>query len=148
MILQSHKEHLDKLEQDRNVLLDSLTNVAPEVLEALAPEDRYQFSKMLRLKVFGKLDAEIVGISSDSVESHRSYAKKHGLSFTLLSDEGDKVRKSYGVSNTLGLFAGRVTYVIYEPGVIRHVFSSQLGTKRHVEEALEILTSIGRHHGT
>jgi thioredoxin-dependent peroxiredoxin len=92
---------------------------------------------------FGKLDAEVVGISSDSVESHRSFAKKHGLPFTLLSDEGGKVRKLYGVSNTLGLFLGRVTYVLDEQGVIRHVFSSQLGAKRHVEEALKILLSIG-----
>ena len=92
---------------------------------------------------FGKLDAEVVGISSDSVESHRSFAKKHGLPFTLLSDEGGKVRKLYGVSNTLGLFPGRVTYVLDEQGVIRHVFSSQLGAKRHVEEALKILLSIG-----
>jgi thioredoxin-dependent peroxiredoxin len=92
---------------------------------------------------FGKLDAEVVGISSDSVESHRSFAKKHGLPFTLLSDEGGKVRKLYGVSNTLGLFPGRVTYVLDEQGVIRHVFSSQLDTKRHVEEALKVLLSIG-----
>jgi thioredoxin-dependent peroxiredoxin len=92
---------------------------------------------------FSKLDAVVVGISSDSVESHRSFAKKHGLPFTLLSDEGGKVRKLYGVSNTLGLFPGRVTYVLDEQGVIRHVFSSQLGARRHVEEALEILTSIG-----
>jgi thioredoxin-dependent peroxiredoxin len=96
---------------------------------------------------FRKLDAEVVGISSDSVESHRSFAEKHGLPFTLLSDEGGKVRKLYGVSNTFGLFPGRVTYVIDEKGVIRHVFSSQLGTKRHVEEALRILPSIGYHNG-
>ena len=88
---------------------------------------------------FSKLDAEVVGISSDSVESHRSFAGKHRLPFTLLSDEGGKVRKLYGVSNTLGLFPGRVTYVLDEQGVIRRVFSSQLGTRRHVEEALKTL---------
>jgi peroxiredoxin Q/BCP len=54
----------------------------------------------------------------------------------------------YGVSNTFGLLPGRVTYVIDEKGVIRHVFSSQLGAKRHVEEALKVLTSIGSHNGT
>jgi peroxiredoxin Q/BCP len=97
---------------------------------------------------FRKLDCEVVGISSDSVESHRSFAERHGLPFTLLSDEGGKVRKLYGVSNTFGLFPGRVTYVIDQQGVIRHVFSSQLGARRHVEEALKILPSIGRHNGT
>ena len=96
---------------------------------------------------FRKLDAEVVGISSDSVESHRSFAKKYGLPFTLLSDEGGKVRKLYGVSNTFGLFPGRVTYVIDKKGVIRHVFSSQLDARRHVEEALRILPSIGYLNG-
>jgi thioredoxin-dependent peroxiredoxin len=52
------------------------------------------------------------------------------------------VRKLYGVPNTLGLFPGRVTYVIDEEGVVRHIFSSQLGVSRHVEEALEALGSI------
>ena len=93
---------------------------------------------------FGKLDAEVVGISSDSVESHRRFASKHDLPFTLLSDEGGKVRRLYGVPNPFGLFPGRVTYIIDEEGVVRHVFSSQLGVERHVEEALKALQSINQ----
>jgi len=108
--------------------------------EACAFRDNYE--------AFSELDAEVVGISSDSVESHRSFAREHRLPFTLLSDEGGKVRKLYGVSSTFGLLPGRVTYVIDEKGVIRHVFSSQLGANRHVEEALKVLTSIGSHNGT
>lgn len=88
---------------------------------------------------FGNPDAEVIGISSDSVESHRNFAERHDLPFTLLSDEGAKVRKLYGVPNTLGLFPGRVTYVIDEEGVVKHVFSSQLGVERHVEEAIKAL---------
>jgi peroxiredoxin Q/BCP len=88
---------------------------------------------------FGKLDAEVIGISSDSVESHRAFADKHDLPFALLSDEGGKVRKLYGVPNTLGLFPGRVTYVVDEAGVVRYVFSSQLGVERHVQEAIDAL---------
>ena len=92
---------------------------------------------------FRKLDAEIIGISSDSVESHEHFAKKYNLPFTLLSDEGGKVRKLYSVPNTFGLFPGRVTYVIDEEGMVRHVFSSQVEAGRHVEEAVEVLKSIG-----
>jgi thioredoxin-dependent peroxiredoxin len=92
---------------------------------------------------FGKLDAEVMGISSDSVESHRSFAAKHDLPFTLLSDEEGKVRRLYGVPASLGLFPGRVTYVIDKEGVVRHLFSSQLGVEKHVEEALRALHSIG-----
>jgi thioredoxin-dependent peroxiredoxin len=87
----------------------------------------------------GKLDAEVIGISSDSVESHREFAEKHDLPFALLSDEGGKLRKLYGVPNTLGLVPGRVTYIIDEQGVVRHIFSSQLGVERHVQEAIEAL---------
>ena len=52
------------------------------------------------------------------------------------------MRKLYGVPNTLGLFPGRATYVIDEEGVVRHVFSSQLGVTRHVEQALEAFKAI------
>ena len=91
---------------------------------------------------FRELHAEVIGISSNSVESHRSFAAEHELPFTLLSDEGGKVRKLYGASSTFGLFPGRVTYVLDEEGVVRHIFSSQLGVKKHVEEALEALRSM------
>jgi len=91
---------------------------------------------------FGKLDAEVIGISFDSVESHRRFAEKHNLSFTLLSDEGGKVRRMYGVPNTFGIFPGRVTYIIDEAGVVRHVFSSQIGAVKHVEGALKSLAAL------
>jgi peroxiredoxin Q/BCP len=90
---------------------------------------------------FSKLDAQVIGISSDSVESHRRFAAKHDLSFPLLSDEGGNIRRLYGVPKTFGLFPGRVTYVIDKEGVVRHVFSSQLSVQRHVQEALAALRS-------
>ena len=91
---------------------------------------------------FEKLEAEVIGVSSDSTKSHQRFAQRHGLPFVLLSDEEGEVRKLYGVPNTLGLFPGRVTYVIDNKGVVRHVFSSQLGVTKHVEEALVALESI------
>jgi thioredoxin-dependent peroxiredoxin len=95
-----------------------------------------------RFEELVRLDAEIIGISSDSVASHRGFAEKHKLPFTLLSDQEGKVRRLYGVPNTIGLFPGRVTYVIDKEGVVRHVFSSQIGVEKHVEEALKTLESI------
>lgn len=92
---------------------------------------------------FGKLEAEVIGVSSDSVESHARFAEKHSLPFSLLSDQGGEVRKLYRVPNTLlGLFPGRVTYVIDKEGVVRRVFSSQINATRHVDEALKTLRSI------
>ena len=102
--------------------------------EACAFRDEYE--------QFSELDTEVIGISSDSVDSHKSFAKKHNLPFTLLSDKGEKVRRLYNVPNTFGLFPGRVTYVIDQEGIVRHVFSSQIGVERHVQEALEALHSI------
>ena len=90
----------------------------------------------------GKLNAEVIGISSDSVYSHRSFAEKHKLPFTLLSDEGGKVRRLYDVPNSFGLFPGRVTYVIDEEGVVRNVYSSQIAVEKHIQEALRTLRSI------
>ncbi|HEX2183602.1 MAG TPA: peroxiredoxin [Rubrobacteraceae bacterium] len=91
---------------------------------------------------FARLDAEVIGISSDPVASHERFARKHDLPYTLLSDEGGRVRRLYGVPSTFGLFPGRVTYVIDEECVVRHVFSSQLGVTRHAEEALGALREI------
>ncbi len=99
-------------------------------------------------EAFGKLDAEVIGVSSDSVESHRRFAGKHDLPFTLLSDEGGTARMLYGVPNTLVIFPGRVTYVIDGEGIVRHIFSSQLDVEKHVEEAIEGLKSIGSDNQT
>src|SRR6476619_6589844 len=52
---------------------------------------------------FKAAGAEVVGISSDSASSHQAFAQHHRLPFILVSDEGGKVRKQYGVPSTLGL---------------------------------------------
>ncbi len=92
---------------------------------------------------FGELGAEVVGISSDSVESHEEFAGDCNLPFKILSDSGGAVRKSYGVQSSMGFLPGRVTYVIDKGGTVRYIFSSQLHATRHVQEALESLRSIG-----
>src|SRR5438132_13625942 len=76
-------------------------------------------------EAFKDLGAEVIGISSDSQNSHRDFAQHHHLPFILLSDVDGSVRKAYGVKKTLGLFAGRVSFVIDKRGIIRLIFSSQ-----------------------
>jgi thioredoxin-dependent peroxiredoxin len=83
--------------------------------------------------------AVVVGISGDSIESHQKFAEKHRLPFTLLADTDGAVRNSYGTGKTLGLFPGRVTYVIDPEGVVRKVFSSQFRPKKHIDEALSTI---------
>jgi peroxiredoxin Q/BCP len=84
------------------------------------------------------LDAEVIGVSSQSVESHESFASRHNLPFILLSDKDSSVRKLFGISNTLGI-PGRVTFVIDKKGFVFLVYSSQIHPARHAEEALRAL---------
>jgi peroxiredoxin Q/BCP len=93
---------------------------------------------------FKELGAEVVGISPDSVSSHDRFAKDQQLPFLLLSDSGGSARRAYGVKTTLGLIAGRITFVIDKQGIIRHVYSSQIHPERHVREALTILRSLSK----
>ena len=89
---------------------------------------------------FADVNAVVIGISGQSVESHKAFAEKHRLTFTLLSDEGNKIRKQFGVpTNLFGLMPGRVTYVIDKTGKVVYIFNSQMNISGHIEESLKIL---------
>lgn len=88
---------------------------------------------------FRRADAQVLGISSDSEESHRKFRAKYDLPFPLLSDAGGRVRKLYGVRSMLGLIPGRETFVIDGNGTIRHVFNSQFKPEDHIRQALSAL---------
>jgi peroxiredoxin Q/BCP len=92
---------------------------------------------------FLKNGAEVIGISSDDVATHKRFAEEHQLPFTLLSDGDEKVRDMYGAWG-IGRTAGRVTFLIDKQGIIRMVFSSQIQPKKHISEALRVLTEINR----
>lgn len=89
------------------------------------------------------MGAEVMGVSSDSSETHDRFAESCKVKFPLLSDEGGRVREAYGVKSSFGFVPGRVTFVIDKTGVVRHVFSSQLNPTRHVSEAMQALRAIG-----
>ena len=90
---------------------------------------------------FQSANAEVIGISSDTSDSHARFASKYKLPFRLLSDRDSAVRRLYGVPSTLGLIPGRVTYVIDPKGIVRAVFNSQFNPKSHVEQSLEALVT-------
>ncbi|MEO9802916.1 MAG: peroxiredoxin [Reichenbachiella sp.] len=86
---------------------------------------------------FKNLDAEVFGISADSVNSHKRFATKHGLTFKLLSDSKNEVEKLFGVKrNLFGLLQERITFIFDEKGILIHSFQSQLNGKKHIREAL------------
>jgi peroxiredoxin Q/BCP len=80
--------------------------------------------------------AAVIGVSSDSVESHRKFAANRSLPFRLLADENGELRKRFGVPSTFGLMPGRVTYIIDKQGVVREILNSQLFANKHVAGAL------------
>ena len=86
-----------------------------------------------------KLDANVVGISPDSPESHRKFAEKKNLKVTLLSDPEKKVLKKYGAWG-LNKFRGkeymgviRSTFLVDPKGKIAHVWP-KVSVKGHAEE--------------
>jgi len=89
-------------------------------------------------EIFNEADAMIIGISSQSVESHKKFAEKYKLSFTLLSDENSIIRKMFGAFS-FGIVPGRVTYVVDKKGIVKYIFNSQTEATKHVDEALRIL---------
>src|SRR3989442_5270166 len=105
--------------------------------EACAFRDSYE--------VFKDAGAEVIGVSSDSVESHQQFAKEHQLPFILLSDLAGVIRKRYVVPTAFGL-PGRVTYIIDRQGIVRRIFFSQFTSKKHADEALETLQKIHDEH--
>src|SRR5262245_43943694 len=104
--------------------------------EACAFRDAYE--------TFVEAGATVIGISGDSLDRHRAFAQERKLPFLLVSDVDGSIRRLFGVPKTLGLIPGRVTYVIDQEGIVRHVFSSQFSAAAHVSEALEIVRQLAR----
>ena len=103
--------------------------------ESCSFRDRYQD--------FKEAGAEVIGVSGDSVESHKGFAAHHKLPFILLSDSQGKLRKLWQVPNTLG-FPGRVTYVVDKQGKVRMVFNSAFDAEKHVDKAVEMVKKLSQ----
>jgi peroxiredoxin Q/BCP len=91
---------------------------------------------------FMDLDAVVIGVCGDDVESHKRFLDRYLLPFTLLSDPKGIVRSLYGSTKAFGLLSGRYTFVVDKGGVIRRIFTSETNMKRHVDEALKVLREI------
>jgi peroxiredoxin Q/BCP len=102
--------------------------------EACAFRDSYE--------EFAEAGAQVIGVSSDSVDSHDRFARKYNLPFVLVADDGGAVRKRYGIPSTLGILPGRVTFVIDREGVVRHVFNSMVNIGKHIDGALDVVRSL------
>lgn len=98
------------------------------------------------LKVLADMGYKVLGVSPDSLESHRRFREKYGLNFPLLSDPDRKVAKSYGAYGERKMYGKitegmiRSTFLIDEDGRIRKAWYN-VKAKGHVESLLKELKS-------
>jgi peroxiredoxin Q/BCP len=88
--------------------------------------------------------AIVLGVSVDSVESHKKFKKKYGLNFPLLADTEKKLVESYGVWKEKSMYGKkymgieRTTFIIDEQGKISHIFP-KVKVDDHYDEVLDAL---------
>ncbi|NIN52849.1 MAG: thioredoxin-dependent thiol peroxidase [Nitrososphaeria archaeon] len=93
------------------------------------------------MKEFDEEDIVIVGVSKDSVESHKKFKTKHNLPFTLLSDPEGKVLDLYGVWKKKSLYGRtfmgteRTTFLIDEKGIVQKIYR-KVKVKGHAQICL------------
>ena len=93
---------------------------------------------------FEKLDAVVLGVSADSVESHAKFRAKYGLNFPLLADVDNEVSEAYGVWKEKSMYGRkfmgieRSTFLIDEDGVVAEVWR-RVKPKGHAEMLEEVL---------
>lgn len=89
---------------------------------------------------FAERDAVVLGISVDSIDSHKKFCAKEGLNFKLLADTDHKVTDSYGSLTNLGVvkFAARHTFLIDPDGKIAKVYASVNPVKHSAEVLAEL----------
>ncbi len=95
------------------------------------------------VEAFRKLGVEILGVSVDSVESHREWARElGGISYPMLADVDRKVVAAYGVLDREAGVARRVTFVIAPEGIVAYVVASHHNVGRSVEETLRVVRAL------
>ena len=98
---------------------------------------------------FERLDAVVLGVSSDSVKSHAQFRDKFELPFRLIADTGKAIHQAYGTWVEKKMYGKtsfgtqRATFIIGADGVIEHVFP-KVNAKGHAAEVAEILKSLKR----
>lgn len=94
---------------------------------------------------FERADTEVVGLSTDDLDTQERFAGAHRLPFRLLTDHDRIIAKGFGVLGLLRSLIGmvqRATFVIDKQGVIRGVFHHELAIDRHLADVRACLASI------
>lgn len=91
---------------------------------------------------FRKMNAAVLGVGSEDIESHKKWAGELELQFPLASDTEKSVAKAYGVLNEKIGLNFRGTFIIDPEGTIKYIVVSDLGTGRSVKEILRVLKAL------
>ncbi len=94
------------------------------------------------LEALAALGAEVVGVSTQDVDSHRAFAKRHQLPFRLIADPDKRIGRAYDTLGLLGV-SRRITYLIDPEGRIRDAYRSEARPRSHVERARSRLKEFG-----
>jgi len=87
-----------------------------------------------------KMGAQIVGVSTDSEESHQKFVSKHNLNFTLLADKNKAISKAFGALKITGT-AARISYIIGKDGTIKKVYP-KVKPEEHSKQIIEDLKEV------
>ncbi|MFK7918356.1 MAG: peroxiredoxin [Ilumatobacter sp.] len=94
------------------------------------------------IEQFTELNAQVIGISAQSVASHDTFSSKHGFDFPLLADVDKEVAGAYGTLGPIG-FPRRSVFIIDADGVVRYAHRAIAGlTFRPVSELIEALEKL------
>ncbi len=95
------------------------------------------------LSQFTALDAQVIGISAQDVDSHEEFASKHGFDFPLLADTDKEIAGRYGTLGPIG-FPRRSVFIVDADGIVRYAHRAIAGLMyRPVKELVAELEKLG-----
>jgi len=107
----------------------------------ICPTEVTGFSKMAQ--EFRKEEAEVLGVSVDSLETHRAWIEElGGVDYPLLSDEEKKMSRSYGVLDEKDGVSLRATFIVNPAREVSYFVVSHMNVGRSVEETLRVLKAL------
>ena len=107
----------------------------------ICPTEVVGFSKLA--KEFAGENCAILGVSVDTIASHRSWAEElGGLDYPLLSDEDKTISRAYGVLDEKEGVSLRATFIVNPAGIISYQVVSHVNVGRSVEETLRVLRAL------
>lgn len=87
------------------------------------------------------LNAEVIGVSSDSLEMHKRFLERYNLNFPLVADTDNRISKAYGVYNEERNRARRVTFIVDKEGIVRHIIE-RVNVETHAQDVINILKQL------